>query len=126
MEYKEPIPKFKVGDKVRVVNSGWGFHLEDIGVVVTITAVEMRHGVWNYFVDLHDVKLKCQHSSPANGGSAREPSFELVEAVEAGCYKPPEFLTLSYQGITVTLDPTIARSRRFAQVFLDAVYGGRN
>jgi hypothetical protein len=53
-----------------------------------------------------------------------QPVLELVEmepGVEVEAEPMPQ-LTLSYGSVTVTLDPSIAFSRKFAEAFINAVY----
>lgn len=111
--------KFKVGDKVKVVQGGWGVHECDIGHEVEITEV----GFNNYLTGRHCYKVKGDLPATgiytSNGVSwTSGESYELVEPAEA---KKP-ILTLKYDGLSIDLDPNIPFSRKIAEAFLDVAY----
>jgi hypothetical protein len=101
--------KLKVGDKVRIVECGYGTAFDDIGAVVDIVDEDEQTGRFGFKTD----GLKYDYKAHIYYADAR--SFELVETKQA--------LVLTYGGTSITLDPNIEFSRRFAEVFLNVVYG---
>lgn len=103
--------KFKVGDKVRVVEGGWGVNPTDIGKVTTITAYDGM--TQRYCFSTGGLGDYYQH-----GAWARECSFELVSELDSG----PKLVELKYGAVTVMLDATVQSSRQLAEVFLNVIY----
>lgn len=71
--------KFKVGQKVRIKESGWGFHSVHVGKVVTIHSVS-PDGRYTTEESLTDDRISLPHT--ARYTSVNGNSFEAIEAKE--------------------------------------------
>lgn len=74
--------KFKVGQKVKVVEGGWGIAPEDVGAVVTVTAKSraddnVLYKVVGDLFNTDDLKTKCKTGE--SGCWVYEESFEAFE-----------------------------------------------
>ena len=73
--------KFKVGDRVRVIKSGWGVHPKDIGKEAIVTGVGL-----NYIFPGDGILIKTIGSWYCWTYTCGEESFELFELKEK---RPP-------------------------------------
>lgn len=107
--------EFKAGDKVRCIISAGAFYIQDEGIYT----VKRRCG--DLYIELEE--------GPC--GTYRSSRFELVENTEPTEKFPdksPEItitgtLTLNYMGVTTNIHTSDPLSRKYAEAFLDVVYG---
>lgn len=77
-------PKFNIGDKVKIVESGMGCNSSTIGEIVTITDIGLRHNeTIGYKID--NLTLNTNSKTGSDNGLISECSFELATSL---LYKP--------------------------------------
>ena len=102
--------KFKTGDKIRITKAHSMYLKEgDVGVITHEGYPSEEYGYW--------AKFPAQPYSCFLGGNVEGNLFELAEdLVKKG------MLTITYAGVSITLDPNIAASKAFAQAALNIAY----
>ena len=119
----ENSPKFKAGDKVEIVQGGWGVSRKKEGCIVTIHSSRyiQTDKRWQYQILEYDSLSKEDVITPT--GWVDEMSFELVSSSpELIPVQEKKLLKLTYGSISIDLDPGVDFSRKFAEVFLNLVY----
>lgn len=118
---RKAVAKFKPGDKVRVVKSGWGISSKDMGKITTIICrgYDYYSGSEGYIAQ-YDVDVSVLDDT-TGGKNVTEWSFELVEdkpVVE----QPADLITITWQGATITFDPSIAAGEKMVQSIVAMIY----
>lgn len=110
--------KFKVGDKVRIVKSGFGIVPEDVGKTTTIKSLPYKSRYSSEDApryDFDDGPLSRYYDYGAS-----EDSFELEE--RSAEPTPADLLTITWQGATITFDPAISAGEKMVQSIVAMIY----
>lgn len=108
-------PKFKVGDKVRITEGGYGFHYCDIGKVVTVTNHSVAFETFRYGTTTEGL-AGTYHTQI----SANESCLELAEAAPVSESTKP--LMIEYGGIKIEFDPSNPKCSIIVNGMLKAIY----
>lgn len=102
--------KFKIGDKIRITKSNSHYFKEgDVGVLTQESFPSTEYGYW--------AKFPAHPHSCCLGTNVGGNLFELAdEPVKKGP------LTITYAGVSITLDPKIAGTKALAEAALNIAF----